>query len=77
MRKINITLVCDDDHEAYHLEKLLKDNYKDVDVTYLTNTKKMYEEDANFRELCMKVKAAKRARNVYINEHNGKYTKEY
>jgi len=43
MRKVNITLDCVSDEQAYFLEQFLSDNYDNVSMTYLPDTKLLYD----------------------------------
>lgn len=79
MKKVNITIEIEDnefiEQNLYHLMRdTLGDSLKDY--TVLSNTKKMYDNDTSFKKLVKCVKEAKRARDVYINEHNYKYAKD-
>jgi len=51
MRKVNITLDCVSDEQAYFLEQFLSDNYDNVSMTYLPDTKLLYDTSPNFRKM--------------------------
>ena len=72
MRKVNLTLECENDEQAYFLEIFLRDNYKVLDYTMLPDTKQLWEDDLCFRSLVGAVKKAQRIKNDYINNHNNK-----
>ena len=77
MRLLNITIECENDEEAYHLENHLRDSdYKIISCNYIADTKKMYEEDKTFQRLVKKEKEVKKMKAIYINDNNGRYTKK-
>lgn len=69
-RTIVVTFEIEDndlvEHELFN--SLQCESFKDF--RKLPDTKELYESDSKFRELCMKVKAAKRYRDEYINDKN-------
>ncbi len=71
MRKVNITIEMHEE-EILGYESWIREQTPVNDLTILPDTEKLYKDDSNFRELCMKVKSAKRVRNDYINKHNFK-----
>ena len=70
MRKINLTIEIEDNNLVevaleLELRELLGQSI--VSYTRLPDDKKLYEDDHKYRELCMKVKAAKRYKYDYYN----------
>lgn len=55
-----------DELEQLRFEQYIKPVADIKDVHVLKDTSKLYDEDAHFRALCAKEKAAKRAKNDYI-----------
>ena len=70
MRKVNITLDCVSDEQAYFLEQFLSDNYDNVNMSYLPDTKRLYETSSNFRKMIKAKKDINKEINDYINEYN-------
>ena len=70
--KANFLIEFDSLEELHQFEEWLK-RYIKFDVTILPDTKAMYDNDPNFRELTKHLKDCKKIYNDYINEHNGKY----
>ncbi len=72
MRKVNITLDCVSDEQAYFLEQFLSDNYDNVSMQYLPDTKDLYDKSPNFRKMIKAKKTINKEINDYINEYNFK-----
>lgn len=52
------------------LEEWLEQNYKLINFKVVTDTNKLYEDDATFRKLVKAVKETQRIKDIYINDHN-------
>ena len=72
MRKVNFTLECETDEQAYFLDIFLRDNYKVLDYSMLPDTKQLYEDNKHFRSLVGAVRKVQRIKNDYINNYNNK-----
>ena len=66
-RRIIVTFEIEDNDfvEQKLFDNVQCDSFKDFKV--LPDTTQLYESDSKFREYCIKVKAAKRCRDDYIN----------
>ena len=67
--KANFLIEFKTEEELYQFETWLK-NYLDFKVTILPDTKQLYQDDANFKELAKRYKKAKKVYNDYINNNN-------
>ncbi len=72
-RLVNITIEIDPE-EIPTFESWLRGQLKVISLQILPDTKKMYEEDKTFQKLVKLEKDAKKAKAIFINDHNGKYT---
>ena len=70
MKKANFTVAYQSDEEIFAFELWLRQQLEVTDFKLLSDTTDLYKDDSTFRELCMKVKAANRVKNDYINKHN-------
>ena len=52
------------------LEEWLEQNYKLINFKVVTDTNKLYEDDATFKKLVKAVKETQRIKDIYINDHN-------
>ena len=72
MRRINITIEIEDSNELeYALELELKETFGSSIISYtrLPDDKQLYLNDNKYRECCMKVKAANRAKYEYFDKN--------
>lgn len=68
MRTIIATFEIEDNDLIEHKLFTMLDSLGCKDFQKLPDTKELYENDHNFRELCKKVKEAKYQRDTYINK---------
>jgi len=68
MRTIIATFEIEDNDLIEHKLFTMLDSLGCKDFQKLPDTKELYENDSNFRELCKKVKEAKYQRDTYINK---------
>ncbi|QIG62333.1 hypothetical protein [Tenacibaculum phage JQ] len=69
---INMTLkIPPRDLVGFENEMLAR--YTLIDLKVLPDTERMHEENASFKKLVKKVKAAQKERDEFINNHNYKY----
>lgn len=72
MRTFNFTVeIIDNDLAEYNLLKGLNEFLGEAlkDFKKLPDTKKLYETDPNFKKMTKEYYKAKRAREIYINNH--------
>ena len=74
-RLVNLTIELEPE-EIPNFEKWLRGQIKVIGFTILPDTKKMFEEDKTFQKLVKAEKDAKKTKAIYINDHNGRYTKK-
>lgn len=70
MKIVNLTIELRDEEQIYHFEKMIKKEVKVVDFRILPDTKKLYDNDEQFRKILKGVKTAQKVRDKYINDHN-------
>lgn len=68
MRTIIATFEVEDNDLIEHKLFTTLDSLGCKDFQKLPDTKELYENDSNFRELCKKVKEAKKTRDDYYNK---------
>ena len=68
MRKANITVSYETDHEIYHFEKFINKHIEVVDFKLLPDSQELYDNDNTYKRLCKKVSDAKRTRDEYYNK---------
>ena len=69
---INITMKIENS-SLLGFESWLNQHYEVVKLKILPSTEQLYNDDETFKKLVKGVKKAQRERDIYINDHNGKY----
>ncbi len=72
MRLINLTIELPED-KILGFEGFMETLCTIKSFQILPDTHKMYDEDKTFKKLVKAVSNAKRTKDLYINDHNGKY----
>ena len=70
MKKVNLTVELQDLDECMLFERWIKGHTEVTDFQILKDTKELYQKDKHFKDICKKLKAIKKFRDKYINEHN-------
>ena len=68
MRKANITVEYETDKQIFEFELFLRQQIEVVDFTLLPDSQELYDSDNTFKQLCKKVKDARRTRDQYYND---------
>ena len=71
-RLVNITVEIEEE-DILGFEYQLRDWLKVISLQILPDTKNMYDNDPNFKQLVRIEKSAKKTKAVYINDNNHKY----
>ena len=75
MRVVNLTVELPED-EIVPFEHWLGEQMRVIDFRITPDTKQLYEDDIVFRNIVRGVKKARDTRDKYINDKNGKDTKQ-